>query len=87
MEIATIFHKEYEVKQREDGTLTLKPIIRPSDKRNALKEYTTQELVDEVWRRCEEELESDKERKELWKNIVVIDEGEGEWKSETDGRR
>ena len=84
MEIATIFHKEYEVKQREDGTLTLKPIIRPSDKRNALKEYSTQELVDEVWRRCEEELESDKERKELWKNIVVIDEGEGEWKSETD---
>lgn len=73
MEIATIFGKEYEIKERQDGTLVLKPIIRPSDKRNALKEYSTQELVDEVWRRTEEELRKEKEEEELWKNIVVLD--------------
>lgn len=73
MEIATIFGKEYEIKERQDGTLVLKPIIRPSDKRNALKEYSTQELVDEVWRRCEEDLRKEKEEEELWKNIVVLD--------------
>ena len=80
MEVATIFKKEYEIKERADGTLVLKPIIRPSDKRNALKEYSTQELVDEVWRRCEEELEREKDEKELWKNIEVIDGGEEEWR-------
>lgn len=74
MEIATIFHKEYEIVPKEDGRLILKPIIRPSDKRLALTEYSTQELVDEVWRRCEEELEKEKEEKELWKNIVLVDQ-------------
>ena len=76
MEIATVFNKEYEVVTKEDGRLILKPIIRPSDKRNALKEYSTQELVDEVWRRCEEELEKEKEEKELWKNIVLVNQDE-----------
>ncbi len=76
MEIATIFNKEYSIKEKEDGTLVLKPIIRPSDKRNALKEYTTQELVDEVWRRSEEELKREKEEKELWKNIIICDGSE-----------
>lgn len=79
MEIATIFNKEYTIKEKEDGTLVLKPIIRPSDKRNALKEYSTQELVDEVWRRCEEELQKQKEEKDLWKNIEVLEEGEETW--------
>lgn len=73
MEIATIFKKEYEVRTRDDGTLVLKPIIRPSDKRNALKEYTTQELVDEVWRRTDEAIEREKEEKEQWKNIYELD--------------
>lgn len=76
MEIATIFHKEYEVVEKEDGRLILKPIIRPSDKRNALKEYSTQELVDEVWRRCEEELEQKKKEEEEWKNIVLVSQEE-----------
>lgn len=76
MEIAKIFNKEYTIKEKEDGTLVLKPLIRPSDKRNALKEYSTQELVDEVWRRCEEELEKEKEEEELWKNIYVLDSSE-----------
>jgi len=76
MEVATIFHKEYEVKEKPDGTLILKPIVRPTDKRAALKEYTTQELVDEVWDRCEEELRKEKEEKELWKNIVLLSQEE-----------
>ena len=76
MEIATIFHKEYTIKEKDDGTLVLKPIIRPSDKRNALKEYSTQELVDEVWRRTEEELKREREEAELWKNIVICDGSE-----------
>lgn len=73
MEVAKLFNKEYEIKERQDGTLVLKPIIRPSDKRNALKEYTTQELVDEVWRRTDEELKKEKEEAEQWKNIVLFD--------------
>lgn len=73
MEIAKIFNKEYTIKEKEDGTLILKPIIRPSDKRNALKEYTTQELVDEVWRRTDEAIEREKEEKEQWKNIYELD--------------
>ncbi len=79
MEIAKLFNKEYEIKERQDGTLVLKPIIRPTDKRNALQEYTTQELVDEVWRRCEEELEREKKEREQWKNIEILDEDEPKW--------
>lgn len=79
MEITKLFNKEYEIKKRQDGTLVLKPLIRPTDKRNALQEYTTQELVDEVWRRCEEDLEKEKEGKELWKNIVILDETDQDW--------
>lgn len=60
MEIATIFNKEYEVKTKSDGTLVLKPIKRITDMRAALSEYSTQELVDEVWRRSEEEVEERK---------------------------
>ena len=71
MEIATIFHKEYEVKEKPDGTIILKPIIHVTDRRAALKEYTTQELVDEVWERCEEDLKKERREKELWKNIIL----------------
>ena len=79
MEIVTLFKKEYEIKERQDGTLTLKPIIRPSDKRNALTEYSTQELVDEVWRRTEEELQKEKEEAEKWEKIKLLEAQELDW--------
>lgn len=74
MEIVKLFHKEYEVKEKPDGTLILKPITRPTDKRASLKEYTTQELVDEVWERCEEDIRREREDEELWKDISFLEE-------------
>lgn len=79
MEIITLLNKEYEIKERQDGTLVLKPIVRPSDKRNALTEYSTQELVDEVWRRTEEELKREKEEAERWEKIKLLEAEELDW--------
>ena len=79
MEIVTLFEKDYEIRERQDGTLVLKPIIRPTDKRNALKEYSTQELVDEVWRRTDEEIEKEKEEAEKWEKIKLLEAQELDW--------
>ena len=79
MEIVRLFEKDYEIRERQDGTLILKPIIRPSDKRNALKEYSTQELVDEVWRRTDEEIEKEKEKAEKWEKIKLLEAQELDW--------
>lgn len=79
MEIVRLFEKDYEIRERKDGTLILKPVIRPSDKRNALTEYSTQELVDEVWRRTDEELQKEKEEAEKWEKIKLLEAQELDW--------
>lgn len=66
MEQVELFNKIYVVKEKKNGVLELIPVTPPTDHRNALTEYTDQELVNEMWRRADEWAKKRKEGKDYY---------------------